>query len=114
MERHRLAEERSIALHRKVAEKLRDDPALLDRARARTEEWRAGGLVHGYYLEAWERWLALPVDALCRALVDPGERARALRQVSPFAGALSARERWAIHRSIGADATRAAREVERP
>jgi hypothetical protein len=30
------------------------------------------------------------------ALVDPGERARALRQCSPFAGALDAGERWRI------------------
>jgi hypothetical protein len=40
------------------------------------------------------------VDEIAATLIDPSEHARALRQVTPFAGALSSRERWAIARDI--------------
>ena len=100
MDGHRLAEARSIALHRAVAEKLRADPRLLARARARVAEWRISGAVMMPYVEGWERMLALDLDALCSMLADPGENARALRQVSPFAGAVPPRERWRIWRTV--------------
>jgi hypothetical protein len=45
---------------------------------------------------------------LCAALVDRSEEARGLRQVSPFAGVIDPRTRWAIHRRIGAMASRGA------
>jgi hypothetical protein len=104
VDRHRLAEERSIALHRAVADRLRADPGLLDLARARVREWRASKLVADYYVDVWERTLALPIERLCDALVDASESARAMRQASPFAGVLDARERWQIWRAVGAEA----------
>jgi hypothetical protein len=42
--------------------------------------------------------LARPLVELQAALREPGERMTALRQVSPFAGALPPRERWRIWR----------------
>jgi hypothetical protein len=97
---HRSAERRSLAMHRAIADRLRADPALIDKARARVAAWRANGEVHTDYVDAWERLLALCLDELCAQLVDPGEHARALRQVSPFAGVLSARERWSILQGV--------------
>jgi hypothetical protein len=97
---HRLAEERSIALHRAVAAKLRAHPELVERARQRTETWRATGAVHEAYIAAWEELLRLPLEELCARMVDPGEGARALRQVSVFAGVLDPRERWRIRKSV--------------
>jgi hypothetical protein len=97
---HRVAEERSIAMHRAIADKLRERGDLLEAARRRVAAWRARGDVHEAYVAGWERLLALPLDALARAVVDPGEEARALRQVSPFAGALDPRERWRIRKSV--------------
>ncbi|MBI4950621.1 MAG: hypothetical protein HY908_01175 [Myxococcales bacterium] len=103
--RHELAEERSLAFHRAVADKLRagaEGARLCARARERVASWRGSPLVAAPYVEAWQAWLARDLDELCLLLVDPGEHARALRQVSPFAGALDARERWRIWRSVGA------------
>jgi hypothetical protein len=108
VDRHRLAEERSIALHGAVAAKLREDGGLVDRARERVRAWRTDGSVHTHYVAAWDSLLSLPLDVLCAALVDRSEEARGLRQVSPFAGAIDARTRWAIHRRIGATASRGA------
>jgi hypothetical protein len=87
-------------MHRLVAAKLADQPALVDAARARIESWQQSGALPEIYLRGWERWLGLPPTELAEALVDPSEEARALRQNSPFAGALSPRERWDILRAI--------------
>ena len=98
MNLHRLAEERSIAFHRAVAQKIASEPLVLSAARARVEQWLARGTPHPVYAREWERILALPLAELSSALVDPSEEARALRQVTPFAGALPARERWDLWR----------------
>lgn len=95
MDPHRLAEERSIAMHAAIAARMTE----AIRARA-LERIRTGDLATPYRV-AWEAWLALPLDELREKLIHPGEHARALRQVTPFAGVLGPRERWQIRRSVG-------------
>jgi len=73
---HRTAELRSLADHRLVAQKLRDDPELIARARAKLD--------------------AVLADAAPGS--GAAQEARDHRQASPFAGALSARERWQLWR----------------
>jgi len=97
---HRSAERRSLAMHHAIADRLRADPSLVSVARKRLVQWRATGRAHLEYVDAWERALALPLEDLCAQLVDLGEQALALRQVSPFAGVLSAPERWRIIKSV--------------
>ena len=92
---HRLAEERSLSLHRLIAERLRDDPSILEHARETVQRWRADGRAP-FYAEAWEGVLASPLDHICEVLVCDSEESRALRQATPFAGAIGARERWRI------------------
>lgn len=100
MSDHRRIEERSLRLHHAVAEKLLGDPAVLARARQRVERWQIEGPTHPYYAQAWSQILSLPPEQIAERLVDPGETMRALRQSSPFAGALDPRERWEIlHRA---------------
>ena len=100
MDPHRLAEERSIAYHRSVARRLASEPALLAAARARATEWSKAGERSSPYARRWVKLLALPLDRLQAALVDPSENARALRQATPFAGALDPRERWRLWREV--------------
>ena len=95
MDAHRLAEQRSLAYHRVVAERLRSDGRVLPVARARVTEWLAEGR-STHYARQWERLLAGPLDVLCEALVADSEEGRARRQATPFAGALDPRERWRI------------------
>ncbi len=96
MNGHRVIEERSLWLHRAVADKARRDPEILAKARERVEGWLLDGSVHPRYAEAWRRLLSAEPVAVLSRLVDPGETMRALRQCSPFAGALSPRERLRI------------------
>jgi hypothetical protein len=96
-----VAERRSLELHRLVAERLRADPSLLERARDRVEAWLREGPVHPRWAEGWRRLLEQPLDDLLRVLVDPGPEAHDLRQSPPFAGVLDARTRWAALRRLG-------------
>ncbi len=99
---HRLAEERSLALHRLVAERARLDPEVLARARARVSEWLVTGATARFYAEAWAEILRRPDEAIFAALVDDSEPARALRQATPFAGVIDPRTRWRLWREVRA------------
>lgn len=96
---HALAERRSLAYHREIAARLRDDSVVLARARARVSDWLASGAVARFYAEAWCDLLARSEVEIERALCDDSESMRMLRQVTPFAGALPPRERWRIWRA---------------
>ncbi|MBI2899596.1 MAG: hypothetical protein HYY17_05385 [Planctomycetes bacterium] len=95
---HRLAEERSLALHRRVAREIERDETIVPRAAKRIEAWRARGALHGEYAERWLRLLGGPRSELLRALVDETEAGRALRQSSPFSFVVPPRDRWRLWR----------------
>lgn len=87
-----------MAAHREIASRLLLDPALVLRARGRLERWIRDGRIHPRWAEAWDRTLSLSLEKLAGVLSDPGSSD--LRQTSPFAGELTARERWSIWKSV--------------
>jgi hypothetical protein len=94
---HQRIDRRSLALHRAIAEKLRDNPALLAIALDNIERWtHAGGRSQPYW-DAWREILSRPLPEILDSLVDESERMTALRQATPFAGVLEPAERWAIY-----------------
>ena len=103
MKDHRLIDERSLALHCAVAEKLRAQPALLGHAKANLQRWEAGASprVRPVFAE-WHNLLVGPFDVLLALLTADDARATRLRQSSPFAGLLTASERFAILREFQA------------
>lgn len=105
MDPHRLSEERSIALHKRVGELLLQNPEVLARAKAKLDEWSESKAMHPHYVDAWRRAFALPLSQLVALLVSRDEHATAMRQASPFAGALAPKERWAILREVKRSAT---------
>ena len=100
MDLHRLAEERSLELHRAVAAILEQDPARVEQARALLDRWIRAGSISAAYSSEWTKLLNGPVKSLLEVLVDEGERARALRQCTPFAGFIDPRTRWRIWREV--------------
>jgi len=97
---HRLAEERSLALHREIAERISSDPRVLELARKRVRDAvAAGGPARPWY-ERWQEILGRSPTEVASFLIDDGEEARALRQVTPFAGVIPARRRWRIWREV--------------
>lgn len=98
MDLHRLAEERSIAYHRVIADRLQRRPEILERARRRVEGWMEAGDKAPFYARKWSEVLAGDPTSIAAFLVDRSELAIELRQSTPFAGALEPRERWKIWR----------------
>ncbi len=71
---------------------------MLDRARAKLEEWLAQGGRSAPLLMEWRQILAGRPEEVIRFLTDETERADWLRSASPFAGVLEPRAREAILR----------------
>lgn len=100
MDLHRLAEERSIAYHQRIAERFLREPAVLEQARQRVAAWMAAGDRAPFYARRWSEVLACAPSAIASFLIERSDLATELRQSSPFAGALRPRERWQIFREI--------------
>jgi hypothetical protein len=82
-------------MHRVVAERMRGDPRILEGARDRVRRWVQDGR-SPHYARAWQQVLESPIEEICALLIADDERARALRQATPFAGVVGPRERWRI------------------
>jgi hypothetical protein len=100
---HHVAEERSLALHREVARRLRANPELLERARERVTRWQRDGSVARLWADAWADVLGRSLDEVIEAITDAGETGRNMRQTSPFAGAIDSATRWQILRGCERD-----------
>ena len=98
MDPHRLSEERSVAYHRAIAERLQHQPEILENARRRVATWLASGESARFYARKWAEILAGDPSSIAAFLVERSELADELRQSSPFAGALRPQERWRIWR----------------
>jgi hypothetical protein len=98
--RHARLEERSLALHREIARRLRQNPGLLAGVRERLGNDIKGSRFCLSVTDAMREWLDLlnanPLEQTLALLVDPGENARRLRQSMPFAGILGQEERHRI------------------
>lgn len=98
MDLHRLAEERSVAYHRVIAERLPGQPEVLEMARRRVQTWLSAGAGAPAYARKWAEILEGEPSSIAAFLVERSELADELRQSTPFAGALDPRERWKIWR----------------
>ena len=104
MRSHQQLDDRSLALHRLVAAKLRRDPELFADARATLQRWRTVVCSSSQpYLEEWERLFERGPEACLALAVEESERAAALRQCSPLACLLSNQERFAFLKAWSQD-----------
>ena len=98
--RHARLEERSPALHREFARRLRQNLGPFVGPRERLGNDIKGGRFSASVTDAMREWLDLlnanPLEQTLELLVDPGENARRLRQSTPFAGILTQEERRRI------------------
>ena len=97
MDLHKLATERSLAFHRVVAERMVRNPVILDKARERVNTWLSRNPASPFARE-WEKLLRSGAETVAGFLIERTEFAEEMRQSSPFAGTLDARERWDIWR----------------
>lgn len=95
---HRRADLRSLAYHRALAKRLRRPMA--DDALKLLWKWRDQGTIDRRYADEWEQLLHRPMPEIRRVISEDTQRARDLRQNSPFAGMLSEPERRRINDEI--------------
>ncbi len=96
---------RSLAYHRLIAVKLLEDPvAVIAKGRVNLARMRSADEAgrSARYLDAWDRLLGADEHELVGVLIDPSERARDLRQTSPFAGVMTPAERSRAYPTSGA------------
>ncbi len=92
---------RSLALHEAIAAKLASRPEhVLAIARSNIATMLDVNPDAAALLGEWNRILELPIAHIASRMLDPSEHARELRQVTPFAGVLDARERAAAYQSF--------------
>lgn len=96
---HELIDEISLELGRCTAARLRQQPELLQLAHVNLARWsrlnaNASALLRCY--AEWREILHHPLEEICQILSSESEEARRLRQNSPFAGVLNAREVWEL------------------
>lgn len=103
---HQRIDQRSLALHRAIADKLRRDPSLIQVALANIDRWSLQNSRSQPYWDAWRELLRGPLDVLLPLLVQESDRMTVLRQATPFAGILSPQERWAIYARFEPGSTR--------
>ena len=96
---HTRLDERSLALHQLVAQKVLAAPALLDKARENLRRWQETSGGPSLALAEWEQILGGHVDQVAQFLTERSEKATRLRQSSPFCGILTEAERLAIYES---------------
>lgn len=95
---HKSPELHSLAYHRLVARRL--DQRLVSDARKRLTQWKRSGRIDPRWADAWEQILAMSTAQIAKTISADTERGRALRQTSPFAGALNAHERRRVVRAV--------------
>jgi hypothetical protein len=99
---HQLIDERSLELHRAIVERLRANPELVDHARRNLHRWLSRPALSKGFERCYREWLELldiySFEDLISLLTEDSERAKRLRQNSPFTGILSPREVWEIKR----------------
>jgi hypothetical protein len=97
---HSLIDERSLAMHRLIADLIEKDPQLIAAALRRVRLWLADGKMHIEYARAWTELLEGSVGKLLNTLRDPSEQACALRQCTPFVGVIDQHTRLRVWREV--------------
>ena len=99
---HIRIEKRSIALHRAIADRIRTNPRLMEKARENLQKYLDQFAQENRPLpKSFSEWQDILTnrsrEAVLEFLVSSGETAGRLRQSSPFAGILTPKERWKIY-----------------
>jgi len=100
---HELIDDISLELGRRTVARLRQQPQLLQLAHDNLTRWTKQNANAPALLRCYAEWRELlnhPLEEICTALTSENEEGRRLRQNSPFAGVLNAREVWELKQSL--------------
>lgn len=92
---HQWLDQRSLALHRLITEKIRRDPDLFENVKRTIARWSQIVCANSQpYVKEWQRLVDLGIEECLAVTTEDSERANAMRQTSPFCGILTNEERW--------------------
>jgi hypothetical protein len=92
---HQEIDQRSLALHRLVCEKIRNNPELFDSVKKTLARWKLIVSKNSQpYLDQWQLLVDEGLDVCLAAAVEDSERGASLRQASPFTKILTNQERF--------------------
>lgn len=92
--KHELLDRKSLLRHRLIAQKLRENPALLERVQDNMRGWSETISPSSRpYLDAWRKLLDESLEAALAIASEDTEWATAMRQSSPFSGVLTEKEK---------------------
>ena len=97
--KHSETDQVSLEIARRVAERLRARPELMEVARDNLARWSLQNADSPSLLRCYAEWEAIlsrPLDEIRRLLCAETDESQRLRQNSPFAGVLSPAEVWEI------------------
>jgi hypothetical protein len=96
---HSETDQVSLELARRIAEKLRRQPEVIEAARDNLVRWSRQNAAAPSLLRCYAEWqniLSRPVEEICALLCSASDEAQRLRQNSPFAGVLAPAEVWEV------------------
>ena len=96
---HSETDQVSLELARRVAERLRWQPTVMETALANLARWSQQNRSTPSLLRCYAEWrqiLTRPVEEICTLLCSESDNSQRLRQSSPFAGVLSPAEVWEV------------------
>jgi hypothetical protein len=92
---HQEIDQRTRAIHLLIAEKIRQNPLLLEKAKDTIARWQKIVCNRSLPdLHEWDQLIDQGVDVCLAVITSESEHATALRQSSPFVGILTNRERF--------------------
>jgi len=95
------SDKRSLAYHQMIVERLRRDPAATTtKARKNLELMSKTHPGARDLFDLWDRWLSLSTNDLIGCCLDSSLLARDMRQVTPFAGVLTPKERVKVIKEL--------------
>ena len=95
MTTHQELDQRSLSMHRLVADKVMRDEQLLDKAREILARWHKTASPRTFgYLDEWQSLLDQGTQACLKVATENSEHAAAMRQASPLACLLTPKERF--------------------
>ena len=89
----RREEQLSLKLHQHILSKIQMQPTLIDQAHSNLMRYHQQGRIHPFYFEKWQEWFLLDFNEQKEMLLSTDDDWITLRQSSPFAGILNAKER---------------------
>jgi hypothetical protein len=100
--RHNLIDKRSLELHRLVAEKIRQQPELMDFVREKLNRSLSESRLSDSCKDALREWQTilscLPLNEVLDLITQDSDEGQRLRHSTPFSGILSQRERMDVFR----------------